>query len=163
MTSQFTATAFTYLMKDNAIAISMDGKGAWRDNAFVERLWRSVKYEEVYLHAYDTVSDAREAIGSYFAFYNSRRPYSSPDRQTPDQTYFPGYRNPRLPEPARAATYRTRNAVQTNRATSMSRWRSTRSAASGLGLTVLRPRRAGTSAPKAPASRCRRHSVRADE
>ena len=86
--SQFTATAFTDLLKDNGIAISMDRKGAWRDNVFVERLWRSVKYEQVYLRAYDTVSDAPASIGRYFAFYNSRRPHSSLDRQTPDQTYF---------------------------------------------------------------------------
>ena len=66
----------------------MDGKGAWRDNVFVERLWRSVKYEEVYLRAYDTVADARAAIGRYLNFYNTRRPHSSLDRQTPDQAYF---------------------------------------------------------------------------
>jgi putative transposase len=66
----------------------MDGRGAWRDNVFVERLWRSVKYEEVYLHAYDTVSDARTSIGRYLAFYNSRRPHSSLDRRTPEQAYF---------------------------------------------------------------------------
>ena len=70
------------------IAISMDGKGSWRDNVFVERLWRSVKYEEVYLRAYDTVSDARASIGRYFSFYNTRRPHSSLDRRTPDQAYF---------------------------------------------------------------------------
>ena len=66
----------------------MDGKGAWRDNVFVERLWRSVKYEEVYLHAYDSVAEARSSIGSYLAFYNRKRPHSSLDRQTPDQAYF---------------------------------------------------------------------------
>jgi putative transposase len=70
------------------IAISMDGKGSWRDNVFVERLWRSIKYEEIYLRAYDTVSDARASIGRYLAFYNGRRPHSSLDRQTPDQAYF---------------------------------------------------------------------------
>ena len=73
---------------ENGIAISMDGKGAWRDNVFVERLWKSVKYEEVYLRAYDTVSDAHASIGRYLGFYNSRRPHSSLDRQTPDQAYF---------------------------------------------------------------------------
>ena len=72
----------------NGIAISMDGKGSWRDNVFVERLWRSVKYEEVYLRAYDTVSEARASISRYLGFYNSRRPHSSLDRQTPDQAYF---------------------------------------------------------------------------
>jgi putative transposase len=86
--SQFTSAAFTGLLIDNAIAISMDGKGAWRDNVFVERLWRSVKYEEVYLRAYDTVAEARSSLASYFGFYNSRRPHSSLDRQTPDQAYF---------------------------------------------------------------------------
>src|SRR5262249_18475929 len=65
-----------------------DGKGAWRDNVFVERLWRSVKSEEVYLHAYDTVSEARASIGRYFEFYNQRRPHASLDGSTPDQAYF---------------------------------------------------------------------------
>lgn len=64
------------------------GKGAWRDNVFVERLWRSIKYEEVYLHAYKTVSEARAGIGRYLNFYNTRRPHSSLDRRTPDQAYF---------------------------------------------------------------------------
>jgi putative transposase len=86
--SQFTSGAFTDVLVENAIAISMDGKGAWRDNVFVERLWRSVKYEEVYLRAYDSVSDARASIGHYLGFYNSRRPHSSLDRQTPDHAYF---------------------------------------------------------------------------
>ncbi|MBC9891334.1 IS3-like element ISKpn11 family transposase [Salmonella enterica subsp. enterica serovar Panama] len=86
--SQFTSIDFTAVLKKAEIAISMDGKGAWRDNVFVERLWRSIKYEEVYLHAYKTVSEARAGIGRYLAFYNSRRPHSSLDRQTPDQAYF---------------------------------------------------------------------------
>jgi len=86
--SQFTSQAFTGLLKDNGIRISMDGKGAWRDNVFVERLWRSVKYEEVYLHAYDTVSAAKAGLDRYFRFYNTRRPHSSLDRQPPDQFYF---------------------------------------------------------------------------
>ncbi|PYF03659.1 integrase-like protein [Rhodopseudomonas faecalis] len=73
---------------DQGIAISMDGKGAWRDNVFVERLWRSVKYEEVYLRAYDSVGEARQSIGRYLDFYNGRRPHSSLDGQTPDQAYF---------------------------------------------------------------------------
>src|SRR5256885_14409856 len=81
----------------NGIAISMDGKGAWRDNVFVERLWRSVKYEEVYLRAYDTVAEARASIGRYLSFYNTRRPHSSLDRQTPDRAYFT-----RLPQIAAA-------------------------------------------------------------
>ena len=66
----------------------MDGKDAWRDNVFVERLWRSVKYEEVYLRAYDSVSEARASIGRYFDFYNGRRPHASLDGNTPDQAYF---------------------------------------------------------------------------
>jgi putative transposase len=86
--SQFTGAAFTGMLMKNGIAISMDGKGAWRDNVFVERLWRSVKYEEVYLRAYDSVSDARTSIGRYLDFYNGRRPHSSLDRRTPDQAYF---------------------------------------------------------------------------
>jgi putative transposase len=86
--SQFTSTAFTEVLLKNGIAISMDGKGAWRDNVFVERLWHSIKYEEVYLKAYDSVSEARASIGRYLAFYNGRRPHSSLDRRTPDQAYF---------------------------------------------------------------------------
>jgi putative transposase len=86
--SQFTSQAFTGVLAGNDIAISMDGKGAWRDNVFVERLWRSVKYEEVYLKAYDSVSEARSSIGRYLEFYNGRRPHSSLDGTTPDQAYF---------------------------------------------------------------------------
>ena len=66
----------------------MDGRGAWRDNVFVEKLWRSVKYEEVYLHAYDSVTAAKAGIGRYFAFYNSRRPHTALDGNTPDNVYF---------------------------------------------------------------------------
>jgi putative transposase len=86
--SQFTGSAFTGVLTNNNIAISMDGKGAWRDNVFVERLWRSVKYEEVYLRAYDSVSEARASIGRYLGFYNGRRPHLSLDGATPDQAYF---------------------------------------------------------------------------
>ncbi len=86
--SQFTGTAFTEVLLRNEIKISMDGKGAWRDNVFVERLWRSVKYEEVYLRAYDSVSDARSSIGRYLDLYNRRRPHSSLDGMTPDRAYF---------------------------------------------------------------------------
>ena len=85
--SQFTCSDFTGLLLGNDIKISMDGKGTWRDNVFVERLWRSVKYEEVYLHAYDSVAEARASIGRYLSFYNSRRPHSSLDRMTPDEAY----------------------------------------------------------------------------
>ena len=86
--SQFTGAAFTGLLASHSIAISMDGKGAWRDNVFVERLWRSLKYEEVYLRAYETVGEARSSIGRYLDFYNGRRPHSSLDDRTPDQAYF---------------------------------------------------------------------------
>jgi len=86
--SQFTSAAFTDVLLKAGVAISMDGKGSWRDNVFVERLWRSVKYEEVYLRAYASVAEARASIASYLRFYNSRRPHSSLDRQTPDQAYF---------------------------------------------------------------------------
>ena len=86
--SQFTSEAFTGLLKTHEIAISMDGKGAWRDNVFVERLWRSVKYEDVYLKAYASVAEARASLGSYFDFYNRTRPHSSLGGRTPDQAYF---------------------------------------------------------------------------
>jgi putative transposase len=86
--SQFTGSAFTGVLASSGIAISMDGKGAWRDNVFVERLWRSVKYEEVYLRAYDSVSEARASIARYLNFYNGRRPHSSLDGMTPDHAYF---------------------------------------------------------------------------
>jgi putative transposase len=86
--SQFTSADFTRVLIDNKIAISMDGKGSWRDNVFVERLWKSVKYEEVYLRAYDSVGEARASLGRYLNFYNSQRPHSSLDRKTPDEAYF---------------------------------------------------------------------------
>jgi putative transposase len=86
--SQFTGAAFRDVLTGNEIKISMDGKGAWRDNVFVERLWRTVKYEEVYLRAYDSVSDARASIGRYLDLYNRRRPHSSLDDMTPDRAYF---------------------------------------------------------------------------
>jgi putative transposase len=86
--SQFTSADFTGLLLGQAIAISMDGKGSWRDNVFVERLWRSVKYEEVYLRAYDSVGEARASIGRYLDFYNLKRPHSSLDARTPDHAYF---------------------------------------------------------------------------
>ena len=85
--SQFTSAEFTKVLTGNGISISMDGKGAWRDNVFVERFWRTVKYEEVYLRAYDGVSEARQSIG-YIAFYNTRRPHAALDGRTPDQAYF---------------------------------------------------------------------------
>lgn len=95
--SQFTSTAFTGFLKQHDIRISMDGQGCWRDNVFVERLWKSVKYEEVYLRAYASVSEAKAGLARYFAFYNTRRPHSSLDRLTPDQFYFNS-----LPQPEAA-------------------------------------------------------------
>jgi putative transposase len=86
--SQFTSEDFTRVLLGHEIPISMDGKGAWRDNVFVERLWKSVKYEEVYLRAYDTVAEARASLGRYLDFYNRLRPHSSLDRRTPDEAYF---------------------------------------------------------------------------
>ena len=86
--AQFTSFEFTQLLKDNHIAIGMDGRGCWRDNMFVERLWKSIKYEEVYLRSYDTVREARDGIGRYLDFYNARRPHSSLDAITPDEYYY---------------------------------------------------------------------------
>lgn len=84
---QFTSQEFTGLLKDQGIQISMDGNGCWRDNVFVERLWKSIKYEEVYLHAYDTVSAAHQGLARYLTFYNQTRPHQALDGQTPDQVY----------------------------------------------------------------------------
>jgi putative transposase len=85
--SQFTSAEFTGVLINNGISISMGGKGAWRDNVFVERFWRTIKYEEVYLHAYEGVSEARQSIGRYIAFYNARR-HVALDGRTPGQAYF---------------------------------------------------------------------------
>jgi len=92
--SQFTSNEFTGLLHGHGIRISMDGKGCWRDNVFIERVWRSIKYEEVYLHAYETVSAAREGIGRYIVFYNTRRPHSSHAARTPDVVYFASLHQP---------------------------------------------------------------------
>ncbi len=86
--SQFTSLEFVQAVTGRGIALSMDGKGCWRDNVFVERFWRTLKYEEVYLHAYDTVSDARAGIERYINFYNGGRPHTSLARRTPDAVYF---------------------------------------------------------------------------
>ena len=86
--SQFTSAEFTQVLKDSDIHISMDGKGCWRDNVFVERPWKTIKYEEIYLHAYDCVSDARAGIEKYFMFYNQRRPHTEHGGDTPDAMYF---------------------------------------------------------------------------
>ena len=96
--SQFTSTEFIAVLKTAEVAISMDGRGAWRDNVFVERLWRTVKYEEVYLRAYTGVTEARASIGRYLGFYNRTRPHSSLGGQTPDQAYL----NQPTPIPAAA-------------------------------------------------------------
>jgi putative transposase len=85
---QFTSQEFTGLLKDHGIQISMDGTGCWRDNVFVERLWRSIKYEEVYLRAYDSISAARQGMGRYLTFYNQTRPHRALDGKTPEQVYY---------------------------------------------------------------------------
>jgi putative transposase len=86
--AQFTATAFSAVLQAQGVRISMDGKGRWVDNVFVERLWRSVKYEEVYLHAYESPREAKAALERYFQFYNARRPHQALDDRTPDEVYF---------------------------------------------------------------------------
>lgn len=86
--SQFTSEAFTDVLKREHIRISMDGRGRWMDNVFIERLWRSVKYEEVYLRAYDGGQQAQRSLAKYFSFYNTTRKHQGLDRQTPDQVYF---------------------------------------------------------------------------
>ena len=91
----FTSEDFTRVLKQAGVDISMDGKGRWMDNVFVERLWRSVKYEEVYLKAYETVAEARASIDTYFEFYNSERRHQSLNRQTPDQFYLGNVEWPR--------------------------------------------------------------------
>jgi putative transposase len=84
---QSTSQEFTGLLTHHGIQISMDGKGCWRDNVFVERLWKSIKYEEVYLHAYETVSAAHQSLERYLTFYNQVRPHRALDGKTPDQVY----------------------------------------------------------------------------
>jgi len=86
--SQFTFEAFTGVLKSHGIGISMDKKGRWVDNVLVERLWRSVKYEDVYLRAYETPTELRTGLARYFTFYNTRRRHSALDRRTPDAVYF---------------------------------------------------------------------------
>jgi putative transposase len=111
--SQFTGSAFTGVLASNGIAISMDGKGAWRDNMFVEWLWRSVRYEEVYLRTYETVGEARHSIGRYLDFYNGRRPLralTSTLRIKPTSIF---RRSARQPNPGRGSTYRRGESVQT--------------------------------------------------
>ena len=84
---QFTSQEFTGLLNDHGIRISMDGTGCWRDNVFVERLWRSLKYEEVYLHAYETVRDAYQGVARYVTFYNQLRPHRALEGRTPEDVY----------------------------------------------------------------------------
>lgn len=86
--SQFTSHEFVGLLQHHGIQISMDGKGCWRDNVFIERFWKTIKYEEVYLKAYSSVSEARQSLGRYIVYYNSKRPHSALDGQTPDSAYF---------------------------------------------------------------------------
>lgn len=85
---QFTSQEFTRCLTHHGIQISMDGKGCWRDNVFVERLWKSIKYEEVYLHAYESVGAAHQGLARYLTFYNQTRPHQALDGQTPDQVYY---------------------------------------------------------------------------
>jgi putative transposase len=85
--SQFTAVDFTTPLRAKGVRVSMDGKGRRVDNVFVERLWRSVKYEDLYLHAYETVGDVKAALARYFSFYNARRPHQSLAYRTPDEMY----------------------------------------------------------------------------
>ena len=86
--AQFTAEDFAAVLLAKGVQVSMDGKGRWIDNVFVERLWRSVKYEDIYLHAYETVREVKAALANYFSFYNARRPHQSLEYQTPDEKYF---------------------------------------------------------------------------
>jgi putative transposase len=86
--SQFTDEDFTAVLAAKDVRISMDGKGRWIDNVFVERLWRSVKYESIYLHAYETPREVRVALARYFEFYNAHRPHQSLGYRTPDEIYF---------------------------------------------------------------------------
>jgi putative transposase len=86
--SQFTSATFTGILNAHDIRISMDGRGRWLDNVFIERLWRSVKYEDVYLKAYGSIVEARQGLRKYFEFYNSRRRHQSLDRKTPDNVYW---------------------------------------------------------------------------
>ena len=86
--SQYTSEAFTNVLKARNIDISMDGKGSWRDNVFVERLWRSVKYEDVYLKDYQTVQEAQKSLKNYFSFYNHERPHQSLSYKTPGDVHY---------------------------------------------------------------------------
>ena len=86
--SQFTSEGFTSLLTSRGVAISMDGRGRWMDNVFIERLWRSVKYEEVYLKGYESIPEARRELAAYFDFYNKRRRHQGLKDRTPDEVYW---------------------------------------------------------------------------
>jgi putative transposase len=86
--SQFTSAAFIQILKDHHIRISMDGRGRWRDNIFIERLWKTVKYSEVYLKAYESINHARKELTKFFERYNTRRPHQGLNDRTPDEVYF---------------------------------------------------------------------------
>lgn len=86
--SQFTSEAFLEVLENHGVSISMDGKGRWRDNVFIERLWKSVKYEDVYLKGYESIGAVRQGLKNYFDFYNSQRRHQSLDRRTPDDVYW---------------------------------------------------------------------------
>ena len=117
--SQFTSWEFTKVLSDAGVQISMDSKGAWRDNGVVERFGRTIKYEEVHIHAYANVPEARAAIGGYILFFNSGRPHSSLDGQNPGQAYFKQLHTLMVAaQQRRMSTLNTPPTVQTNRATS---------------------------------------------
>jgi len=86
--SQFTSEDFTHALRSKGISISMDGKGRWMDNVFIERLWKSVKYEDIYLKAYTSITEARKGLASYFTFYNEKRWHQNFDRKTPAMVYY---------------------------------------------------------------------------
>jgi putative transposase len=117
--SQFTSVAFTSVLQGRNIAISMHGRGEWRDNVFVERLWRSVKYEEVYLRAYASVAEARHSLGHYFTFYNTRRPHQGVDGRTPIRLTSPRYSSRLRHKQWQKLHLQTGKPVQTNGASSV--------------------------------------------
>jgi putative transposase len=86
--SQFTSEAFTGILTRHGIRISMDGKGRWMDNVFIERLWKSVKYEDLYLKAYNSIAEVRCGLSAYFEFYNQRRRHQGLDNRIPDEVYW---------------------------------------------------------------------------
>jgi len=100
--SQFTSDEFTSVLREAGVRISMDGRGRWMDNVMIERLWRSLKYECVYLNAFETGSQLRKGLGRWFDFYNERRPHSSLDDGTPDEAYY-GLGRPGCAEPLKMA------------------------------------------------------------